>query len=587
MTKSVGLHDETLSILIGGQAGQGVTRSGSLMGKTLTILGFNVFGIIDYPSLIRGGHNFYVVRASAQKNHSHAAHVDLVIALNKETILLHQDEIAPRGGVICDVNVEFKPEELTREDINIYPIPLTAIVEELEGPSIMRNTVALGGTLGLLGLESDILEEVVAESFVGRNNIAEMNRKAVNRGHSFAIQNFEKLSLEIEVDLEQPERLWVTGNEAVALGAIQAGCKFYAAYPMTPASPVLHYLFNHDRETGMVVIQPESELAAMCMVVGASYSGVRSMTSTSGGGFCLMVEALGLAAMTETPVVVMIGQRPGPSTGMATYTSQGDLFFALNAGQGEFQRVVVAPGDVDQCYYNTIQAFNLAEKFQVPVIILTDKHLLESHESTDIWDLDSIPIERGKLLEMDEWTKEGEYKRYKITPDGISPRLILGTINATMLANSNEHVEEGYTTIDKGEVVAMKNKRMHKVPLIREAISEIKPVRRYGSEEPDITLFVWGSTKGPSLEALKLLKKEGIETRLVQVLYLEPFPVEELAPYLVGGEPKFLIENNSTGQLDKLIKLHNGFTFKNLLLKYDGRQFFPGEIYEKAKEVLN
>jgi 2-oxoglutarate ferredoxin oxidoreductase subunit alpha len=355
---------------------------------------------------------------------------------------------------------------------------------------------------------------------------------------------------------------------------------------MTPASSVLHYLINNDEKAGMVVVQPESELAAMCMVVGASYAGVRAMTATSGGGFCLMVEALGLAGMTEIPVVVMLGQRPGPSTGMATYTSQSDLLFSINAGQGEFPRVVVAPGDVDQCFYQIMNAFNLAERFQVPVLVLTDKHLLESHKTTKPWDVNMVPVDRGKLFMNKVWEEETAYERYKLTKDGVSPRLIPGTLNALKLSNSNEHDEYGFTSIDPGQVVNMVNKRMNKFSHIVEAVHKLNPVRFFGSDVPDVSMFIWGSTKGPALEALGLLDKEGIKGRVVQSLFLEPFPESGLEPFLQDRGAKIILESNRTGQLAKLIKLHNGFSFKNILLKFDGRQFFPEEIRDKVLEVL-
>ncbi len=583
--KCVGLHDDTVSILIGGEAGQGITRSGAMLGKALASCGLHAFGVIDYPSLIRGGHNFYVVRVCEREIFSNTSHVDLIVALNEETVMIHQHELVLGGGIIVDSDISFDAGEL-RDDIKTFAIPLTKIVKELGGPQIMRNTVALGGAMGLIGLKSNELERVVVESFSGREKIAVMNRDAVAIGYSYASDNFEGFGCSIEEDEKKPEMLWVTGNEAISLGALQADCKFYAAYPMTPASPILHYLINRDEEAGMVVVQPESELAAICMVIGASYGGVRAMTATSGGGFSLMVEALGLAGMTEIPVVIMLGQRPGPSTGMATYTAQGDLLFSIYAGQGEFPRVVVAPGNVDQCFYQAVNAFNLAEKFQVPVIFLTDKHLLEGHKTTVPWNFEGVPFERGKLILDSSWDEVLPYKRFKLTSDGVSPRLIPGTFNALKLSNSNEHDEYGFTTIDPGLVVSMVNKRMKKIPHIVEAVNGLGPVRVYGVEEPDISLFVWGSTTGPARESLSLLEDEGVKGRVIQILFLEPFPKEDLEPLLKGKEPKMILENNRTGQLDKLIKLKNGYTFKNSLHKFDGRQFFPEEIRDRVKEVL-
>jgi len=585
--KSVGFRDNSVSFLIGGEAGQGVTRSGSLLGKALMRGGFHVFGVNDYPSLIRGGHNFYILRASDERVHSQADALDMLLALNKETILIHEGEMTEGGAIIYDEQTELGEGEQKRGDVVLFPVPLSSIVEELGGVSIMRNTVALGAATALVDFDVEILKGVITDTFAGREDIAELNRKAVDMGFTYAKERYgDSFPCRLESAGETRDRIMPTGNDAVALGAIEAGCRMYAAYPMTPASPILHYLAAHDLETDMVVIQTENEIAALNMVVGASYAGLRAMTATSGGGFCLMTEALGLAAMTETPIVLMVGQRPGPSTGMATYSAQGDLLFAIHASQGEFPRVVVAPGDIDECFYRTMEAFNLAEKYQIPAIILTDKYLIESHKSTEPFDARRIGIDRGGLLIIDEWGMDEEYKRYKINESGVSPRILLGTRGATILANSNEHLEYGYTTTEPDIVVAMMEKRFRKREALGREIETLQPVKTFGAENADITLVGWGSTKGPILEALKMLRRNGTEARYVQVAYLEPFPVKAMEEALEGDGKFLLVENNRTAQLGSLIKLNNGFTFEHILLRYDGRPFNPGEIYAEVKEVL-
>jgi len=587
MMRCIGIGDNSASFLVGGQAGQGITRSGSLLGKALMRGGFHVFGANDYPSVIRGSHNFYVLRASDEEVHSQSDTVDLLLALNKETVLLHEHEVSERGGVIYDDETEFNEGELERGDIKLYPVPLSAIVDEIAGPPIIRNTVALGAAIALVGFEVEIMKGVISDTFAGRGDIIDMNHKAVEMGYGYAKEHYgDDFGCRLRPSDETHDGIMLTGNDAVALGAVQAGCKLYAAYPMTPASPILHYLAAHDVDNGMVVIQSESEIAALNMVVGASYAGLRAMTATSGGGFCLMTEALGLAAMTETPVVIMIGQRPGPSTGLATYSAQGDLLFAIHASQGEFLRVVVAPGDVDECFYLTMEAFNLAEKHQIPAIVLTDKYLLESHKSTEPFDTARIGIVRGDLLVVDEWTEVEEYRRYKFTESGISPRILVGTKGAMVLANSNDHTEYGYTTSEADETVAMVDKRFRKQEALRMEVETLQPVKTYGDEDPEITLVGWGSTKGLVLEALKMLRRDGVKARFVQVVYMEPFPVKEMGEALRGDEKFVLIEANRTAQLGRLIKLNNGFTFEHVALKYDGRPFNPGEICAKVKEVL-
>jgi 2-oxoglutarate ferredoxin oxidoreductase subunit alpha len=548
------IHSESrITFLIGGEAGQGITRSGSVLGKTLMRAGLQVFGANDYPSIIRGGHNFYILTASLRKVYSQDDRVDLVIALNKETVLLHQHELNEGGGIVYDKRIEFEVGEITREDIRLYPVPLTDIVAKVEGPSIMRNSVSLGAAIAIVGLDPKHLEGVIAEAFAGRTNIVESNVKAIRMGHDYAREHHE-FDDRFKTEESSPSRIMVTGSEAIALGAIRAGCQFYAAYPMTPASALLHYLISKDEDTGMVVLQAESEIAAVTMTVGASYAGLRSMTGTSGGGFCLMTEGF------------------------------GDLLFAIHASQGEFPRVVVAPGDVDDCFTRTIEAFNLAEKYQVPAIILGDKHLLESHNSTEPF-TEKIEIDRGELYEAEEWAGE-EYRRYRITESGVSPRIILGTRGATMLANGNEHDEYGFTTIDPLGVVAMADKRFRKSKGLADEISRLEPVKVFGTGDPDVTLVGWGSTKGPVLEALRLLEREGIGARFVQIVYMEPFPSKDFIKAMNGPGKSILLETNITNQLGRLIKEHTGFEFDNVHSKYNGRPYSPEEIAAMAGRLI-
>ncbi|MBT4423882.1 2-oxoacid:acceptor oxidoreductase subunit alpha [Candidatus Bathyarchaeota archaeon] len=574
-----GLVDDTVTVLIGGEAGQGISRSGMLLGKAMMRGGFYSYGAIDYPSLIRGGHNFYTVRGSSRKVYANSGKLDLVVALNRESVFRHMDEINPGGGIIYDEKEAISDEELSRKDINFYPVPLSDVVKELGGPSIMRNTVALGSVSALVGLDVNILNELISETFEGRDKIISMNVEAIQKGWESVIEFNYGFKCTIEAG-GRKERLWLTGNEAVALGAQAAGCNFFAAYPMTPASAVLHYYAGHDEETDSVVVQTESEIAAMCMIVGASYAGVRAMTSTSGGGFCLMTEALSMAAIQENPVVIMLGQRPGPSTGLATYSAQGDLLFAVFGAHGEFQRIVLAPGDAEECFYLTTEAFNLAERFQIPVIILPDKEIIESHETVEVFDVSKVDIIRGSLLR--EW-EGGEYLRFKFTENGVSPRVIPGTPNAMVLANSNEHTERGFGTSVSEAARLMVDKRFRKGEHIRRATSKLSPIKSYGSDDPEITMVGWGSTKGPALETIGLLSGQGVKARYVQIRIMEPFP-DGLMEYLSGET--VLFENNRTASLGTLIKLNTGYKFENMGLRYDGRSLTPNEMVSKVMEVL-
>ncbi len=578
--KCNGLKDDTVSIVIGGEAGQGISRSGELLGKALMRCGFHCYGAMDYPSLIRGGHNFYQLRASARSVYSQTPHVDVLVALNKESVTLHLGEMNVGGGVIHDERDKLEEGLGKDRDIKFYPVPLTDIVKELGGPDIMRNTVALGAAAALISLDAGVLKQVVAETFEGREKIIKMNEDAIQKGNEYVTEHGYGFECCLEPG-ERPSRLWLTGNEAVAFGVMAAGCRFYSAYPMTPASGLLHYFASHDEAGGMAVIQTESEIAAAMMAIGASYAGVRSMTGTSGGGFSLMTESLSLAAMSETPMVIMLGQRPGPSTGLATYSAQGDLLFAVYGAHGEFQRIVVAPGDAEECFHLAAEAFNLAERFQIPVILLTDKTLVESNQTVDAFDLSKVSIDRGKLVET--WTGPGEYMRYRDDEDGVSPRAFPGAEGILVPANSNEHLENGLSTSRSEAVVRMVDKRFKKAGHIREAVEGLQPIRVYGDKRPKVTLVGWGGTKGPALEALRLLKAEGVKARFVQVVFMEPFP-NGLEKYLKGV--CVLVEDNRSAQLGTLIRLNTGYSFKHVGLRYDGRPFDPGDIRNRVMEAI-
>jgi len=573
--------------MIGGEAGAGITRSGFLFAKACLRGGLHVFGTIDYQSLIRGGHNFYIARADAEEIYSQADTINLLLALNKETILLHKDELVPGGGIVYDgEEIALSDEELGRGDPKLYSVPLRKVVKELEGTLIMRNTVALGAAVGLLDYDLEILNGVIRDTF--KPKVAELNAKAAKIGYDYAREHYAG---DFEYRLEKTSsagkrKMFLTGNEAVGLGAIRAGCKFYAAYPMTPATGVLHFMAPLDREYGMIVIQAESEIAAINMVAGASFAGVRAMTATSGGGFCLMSEGLGMTGMTETPAVIMLAQRPGPSTGLPTYSGQGDLRFAIHASQGEFPRVVIAPGDVQECFYKTMEAFNLAEKFQIPAILITDKYLVESHGAAEPFDQNRIGIDRGLLLTEDDYMGEEEYRRHKFTEDGASPRAMPGMKGAIVRTSADEHDENGYTTDDPKLTTEMADRRFEKLDVLLKDLENYETTKFYGPGEADVTILGWGSTKGPIREAMKLLGKEGLKVNYLQIVYLNPFPVANVQRILKSAKKTVVVENNKTSQLSSLIGEHLLMTIDHKILKYNGRPFNPGELSQRIKEVL-
>jgi len=574
-----------LSLLVGGEAGAGISRSGFLFAKICLRGGLNVFGANDYQSLIRGGHNFYTVRADDEEVYSQADTVDLIIALNKETILFHKTELVTGGAIIYDADkITITNQELGRDDIKLIHVPLRKIVKELQGPQIMENTVALGAAIALLDYDLEIMNKVLKDTF--KPKTAELNINATKQGYTYAKQNYsDSFDYKLKtVKTTTKQKIFVTGNEAIGLAAINAGCKLYAAYPMTPATSILHFLASVDRQYNMIVIQTETEIAAINMVAGASYAGVRTMTATSGGGFCLMTEGLGMIGMTETSPVIVLVQRPGPSTGLPTYTAQGDLRFAIHASQGEFPRVVIAPGDVEECFYNTLEAFNLAEKFQIPAIIISDKYLAESNGTTQIYDQNRIGIDRGQLI-TDQYAGE-EYKRHKFTENGISPRVLPGTKGAIVRTNADEHNELGYTTEDPMLSTKMTDKRFKKLDALTKELERYETVKLHGPKTADATIIGWGSTKGPIREAMKLLSKEGFKVNYLQIVYLTPFPVSKVQAILRSAKKTIVVENNRTSQLSSIIREHLLKTVDHKILKYDGRPFNPEALSKNIKQVL-
>ncbi len=577
-----------ISVLVGGEAGAGISRSGFLFAKACLRGGLSIFGANDYQSLIRGGHNFYTVTVCDESVYSHTNNIDLLIALNKETIVIHKDELVSGAGIIYDGDqITITKEELGRDDLQLYNVPLRKIVKDLEGPSIMENTVALGAAIALLEYDLELMNSVLKDTF--NPKITKQNIEATKKGYDYIKNHYDVTTLRYklkETDAAGKNRIFLTGNEAIGLGALNAGCKFYAAYPMTPATSILHFLAPLDREFNMIVIQSESEIAAINMVAGASFAGARSMTATSGGGFCLMSEALGMIGITETSPVIVLVQRPGPSTGLPTYTSQGDLRFAIHASQGEFPRVVIAPGDVNESYYLTLEAFNLAEKFQIPAIIISDKYLAESHQTTEQFDQNKIKIDRGNLVTAAQYTEKEEYKRHLLTPNGISLRVIPGTKGAIVRTNADEHNELGFTTENLVLSTKMADKRFKKLEALTKELENYETVKLHGPKEADVTIIGWGSTKGTILEAMKILNEEDPKINYLQIVYLNPFPADKIQEILKSSTKTIMVENNKTSQLTSLIREHLLIDVKHKILKYDGRPFNPESLIQSIRELL-
>jgi 2-oxoacid:acceptor oxidoreductase, alpha subunit len=580
------MKDNGLSWKIGGEAGYGIMTTGLIFAKVCSRAGLRVFDHIEYPSLIRGGHNTYQVRAEVEEVFSHVKHVDLLVALNEETIDKHKEELAPGGGIIYDGDVvPWSKEDLRREDVKLYHIPLLRLAEKSGGRRIMINSVALGASVALIGFDFEMISDVIGDVYRGKaKETIEFNIKAAKLGYDYVkSKGMEKDFRRRLPKVAGKRRMLLTGNETVGLGAIKAGCKFYAAYPMTPSSSILHFMASQERNFSLVVKHSEDEIAAINMAIGAGFAGARAMTATSGGGFSLMSEALGLAAMTETPIVVVVCQRPGPSTGLPTRTEQGDLKFVLHASQGDFPRFVIAPGDIEECFYKTIEAFNLADRYQCPVILILDKYLSESHKTAEEFDVSGIKIDRGLLLSNEELERIEEFKRYEFTETGISPRTIPGQRGGIFTATGNEHDETGYLSEDKTVRTKMMDKRFRK---FEQAEKEIPEPKLFGPKDAEVTIIAWGSTKGPVKEAMRLLDRDGVKANFLQILYISPFPTNTVSKIIETSKKTVIVENNKTAQLASLIKEKTGKEIEHKILKYDGRQFFPTEIYQRVKEVL-
>ncbi|MBP8639088.1 MAG: 2-oxoacid:acceptor oxidoreductase subunit alpha [Dictyoglomi bacterium] len=554
-----------IKIVIGGEAGQGIQTISNIMSKFFLRSGYYVFTEQSYQSRIRGGHNFTQVRVSSEPVSSPDDGIDILVALNRETVDIHSSET---GGIIIYDNELIK--DLSGD--KLFGVPLQKIAIEKTQNKLAVNSVACGVLAGLLDGDISILERLMREQFKDPD-IGEKNVLAVRSGYEIGKSN-RTLPFKI-TPLSQKDRLLIDGGSAVGFGAIVAGCRFLSAYPMTPGTAVMNFLAGHSKRFNIVVEQAEDEIAAINMVLGASFAGVRSMVTTSGGGFALMVEGLSLAGMTETPCVIHIGQRPGPATGLPTRTEQGELLFVINAGHGEFPRYITAPRDAEDAFYKTIKAFNLADKYQIPSIILTDQFLIDSMTTIDSLDVKDIKIERHIVTEPDN-----NYARHLLTSSGISPRALPGTEGILVITDSDEHDEEGHITEDLEIRKNMVEKRLKRGEYLKEDVEE--PVF-FGDKDSSIVLTGWGSTYGILKEAVNRLTKEGISVSLLHFSDVYPLPDKTLNSL---RDKRFIsVENNATGQLAQLIRRETGINITEKILKYNGRPFTPSEIVRRFKEI--
>ena len=571
------------TIRVGGEAGQGLQSIGNGLAKILSRYGFNVFTHQDYMSRVRGGHNFYQIRFADVPISASRDRVDLLLAMNQETIELHRPDLNDGGRVIYDaaaIGKEFSGPEFLN-------IPFAKIIEEQGAAPIMANSVAVGAILGLFGLDIDLLAPFLKEVMHKKGDgVITTNIAVAQAGLDYVHQHYPDIVATFKVTKPQAKgQLLINGNQAIGLGALVSGCKFFAAYPMTPSTSIMQYLAAKASEYGLIVEQAEDEIAAINMALGASFGGVRAMTATSGGGFALMTEGLSLAGMTETPIVIVEAQRPGPATGLPTRTEQGDLFFVIYGGHGEFPRVVLTPGTPEQALYLTNKAFHLAEKYQIPVIVQSDQYLADTEWTYPGLLTEPLLLEDFRLREQ---ALQGisSYQRYAPTASGVSPLAVPGASHHLVAVDSDEHDADGHIIEDSRTRIAMVDKRVHqKMPLIRQ---EIAPPTYHGDERPQILLVGYGSTYGVLKEVqARLAGKQ--RTGLLHFTEVWPFPLLEKFDFLAllkQAAHTICIENNVTGQFADLMRMETGFMCDIRINKYDGRPFLLDTLLGEINEHL-
>jgi 2-oxoglutarate ferredoxin oxidoreductase subunit alpha len=579
--------ENDLTIRIGGEAGMGLESSGVGFCRALTRGGHHVIGVPDFYSRIRGGHNFFTIRVAQEPVYALADGVHLLLALDLETVRRHVDDMVEGGAVVYDSRDEL-PEELTRPDVNFFAVPLRADADRIGGQPIMRNTLSLGIAARLLGFDASYNESVIRDNFITKgedvvNANLKVNAAGVRAAEVFAADFPFTLG---DADDGGSDRICLNGSEAFAMGALAGGCRFSSGYPMTPGSPVLQWFAVHADAFGAVTKHAEDEIAAINMALGASLMGARALVPTSGGGFSLMVEATGLAGITETPVVIYNAQRPGPATGMPTRTEQGDLLFMIYASQGEFPRFVLAPGYHEECFDVGWKCFNMADRWQTPVMVLSDQFLADSFRTVErsALDFDAVEIDRGELLaDEDLDALEGEYLRYRVTESGVSPRALPGHPHAVWVTAGNEHAEDSSISEDPANRVEQNNKRLRKTVGMRK---EVPPPELYGPEDAPLTLVCWGSTYGPVREAVDVINHGGDgRANMVHFSGLEPFPPDAEA-LLADAENFIAVEMNATGQLETLIRARTGMEVDGAIRKYDGRPMRPSYVLQYLSEEV-
>ena len=583
---------QTFAIGIGGAAGQGVATPGDIFAKIFSRRGLHLNAYNAYQSIIRGGHTFLTIRTGPEKVTNMGDRIDLLIPLNQDAMNRHLGLLTE--GAACIYNADTIKPGTAADGVQLCPLPVSKLAD-ITRNKVAQNTLAVGAGLSMMGIGFQALEEVLAEQFKKKGEAVVAENVAIARaGYDYATSNFKPFGWPLP--MTENRYAVLSGNTAMAMGGGAAGVKFYCAYPMSPSTGVLHWMAAHARKAGIMVRQVEDEIGVVNMAIGAAHAGVRSMCATSGGGFALMSEGLGMSAMMETPVVVIDCQRAGPSTGVPTKTEQGDLWQMLGAAFGDYPRVIAAPLDIGDCFKIIPEIFNLADRFQCPGIVLCDLLLSEGRLSVDPKDLDfNTVIDRGELVTSANGAPSGDgtngaYKRYRITESGISPRAIPGVPGHIHTAATDEHDEDGVLISDEFtnpiKRRAMMEKRMRKVVGIEAAVP---PPELWGPgpRDADVTLIGWGSTKGVIEEACEILSEQGISANQLQIRWLVPLHGEAILDILKDARHTIIVENNYSGQFARYLRSETSYVPSGYIRKYDGEPFMPHHIVEAVKEQLS
>lgn len=622
------LEQTDISWLIGGPQGSGVESGANIFSRACAAMGYEIFGKREFYSNIKGEHSYFVVRVSNNAIRSNINDVTMMAAFDAETIFRHADEVIKNGAIIYDsdivttkvdevhnLDLDYKQRLLKHLDsnnkshtiqgildisqergVNLFPISfrniLSTMADEVNNPRLkgmvrMYNVLGVSFSLGILGMPPETLLSSIDTIFAKKQAIADLNKKTANYAYNYAAAKFPNFTYHLKPVEKKPNTLLIQGYQGTALGKMVCGCRFQSYYPITPASDESVYLESNEilevkenRPGSTVVIQTEDEISAMGMIIGSALTGTRSATCTSGPGFSLMAETLGWAGINEVPIVITLYQRSGPSTGLPTRHGQDDLMFTIYAGHGEFPKMVYASGDIEESFYDTGRCFNYADMYQVPVIHMMDKFLASSVVTCKRFDSDKITINRGKLLDK----IDGEYKRFEFVQDGISPRSKLGLENGIFWNTGDESDEHGHISEDPENRIKKMDKRHSKLEYMLKTIPLEEQAVSYGTS--DYCVVSWGSTKGPILDAIDMLKKENIDVSFIQIKLLHPFPTDYIKSLLKNVKTIIDIEANQTGQLGLLLKQNLEQSPDYYILKYTGRAMTSTELYDSLKNII-